>query len=68
MNPKNPRKVTAEEALEQTRRNRLRAAILESRSGPVLPEDVWKPVNLPKASTAAVAKRLSLAKPVGVSR
>jgi len=39
MNPKNQRRVTAEEALEQTRRNRLRSAILESRSGPVLPED-----------------------------
>ena len=33
MNPKNQRRVTDEEALEQTRRNRLRAAMLESRGG-----------------------------------
>lgn len=56
MNPKNQRRVTAEEMLEQTRRNRLRSAILESRSGPVLPEDASKPVTLPKASTAAKSK------------
>jgi hypothetical protein len=56
MNPKNQRRVTAEEALEQTRRNRLRSAILESRSGPVLPEDALKQTTSPKASTVAKSK------------
>jgi hypothetical protein len=56
MSLKNQRKVTAEEALEQTRRNRLRPAILESRSGPVLPEDALRLVTSPKASTVAKSK------------
>ena len=56
MNPKNQRRVTAEEMLEQTRRNRLRSAILESRSGSVLPEDALKRMTSPKASTAAKSK------------
>lgn len=56
MKPKNQRRVTAEEMLEQTRRNRLRSAILESRSGPVLPEDALKLVSSSKASTAAKSK------------
>lgn len=56
MNPKNQRKVTVEEMLEQTRRNRLRSAILESRSGPVLPEDALKPATSSKGSTVAKSK------------
>ncbi len=56
MNPKNQRRITAEEALEQTRRNRLRSAILESRSGPVLPEDALRLVTSPKASTVPKSK------------
>lgn len=56
MNPKNQRKVTAEEALEQTRRNRQRSAILESPSGHVLPEDALKVVTSPKVSTVAKSK------------
>ena len=56
MPPKNQRRVTAEEALEQTRRNRLCSAMLESRSGPVIPDDALKLRPLVKASTVARLK------------
>ncbi len=56
MPPKNQRRVTAEEMVEQTRRNRLRSAMLESRSGPVTPEDALKPVTSPKASMVPKSK------------
>lgn len=53
MNPENQKWVSAEEMLEQTRRNRCRAAMLESRSEPVLPEDALKKVTSPKNSKVA---------------
>lgn len=53
MKPENQRWVSAEEMLEQTRRNRRRAAELESRSGPVLPEDALKKTSSPKDSTVS---------------
>jgi hypothetical protein len=56
MAPKKQRRVTAEEALEQTRRNRARSAMLESRSGPVIPEDALKLRPLANASTVVRLK------------
>ena len=56
MNPKNQRRITAEEMLEQTRRNRLCSAIRESRCGPVLPEDALRLMTSPKDSTVAKSK------------
>ena len=44
------------DALEQTRRNRLESAKLESRTGPVLAEDTLKPKTSPKNSTAPKLK------------
>ena len=52
----NQRRVTAEEMLEQTRRNRARSAMLESRIGPVIPEDALKPRPLANASTVVRLK------------
>ena len=59
MNPKNQRRITDEEALEQTRRNRLRSAIFELRSGPVLPEDALRLITSPKDSAVAKSKASS---------
>ena len=56
MPPKNQRRVTAEEALEQTRRNRLRSAMFESRTGPVIPDDALKPRPSVNASTVVRLK------------
>ncbi|MFC7339299.1 hypothetical protein ACFQY0_19050 [Haloferula chungangensis] len=56
MGPKNQRRVTVEEMLEQTRRNRERAAILESRSGPVLPEDALREKTSATVSTVRKSK------------
>lgn len=51
MTPKGQRWVSAEEALEQTKRNRRESAKLESRTGPVLAEDMLKRKPSPKVST-----------------
>lgn len=56
MKPKGQRWVSAEEMLEQTRRNRRESAKIESRNGPVLAEDTLKPLPSPKLSTELKSK------------